>query len=401
MKRVIQVIIEPDHPITYRYNGILKGSPVWRGLLSVTTLFLSSLLAPFGKDGKSYISDSSSFVNQLKESNLTGTVVSYDVVDLFTNIPLKEALDILRSKLAIRINDLDTHLTIDSIINLARSCFDTSYFTFNSKIFKQIHGLPMGSPLSPLITEIFMTSFEEAALSTAPFQPLCWYCKVDDTFTTIANDNDPSELLNHINDQHSRIKFTMETETNQHLPFLVYRKPTHTDQYIHYNSRHHLQIKQAIIATLTRRAKALYHPDALNSELDHLRETFTTLNGYPAQLVTATINKTIKDREPSLEPSPSPIRVTIPYLGPISHQISRLIKAKASIDVTFSSGKTIKTYLKANGKAPSCEHPNLIPCNCGDLYIEETLRPINTRMKEQQTSISKLDQKSAISEHIL
>ncbi|XP_067672623.1 uncharacterized protein [Haliotis asinina] len=269
--------------------------------------------------------------------------------------------------------------------------------------------------------EIFMTSFEEAALSTAPFQPLCWYRKVDDTFTTIAYDNDPNELLNHLNDQHPRIKFTMETETNQHLPFLdvslhttddglrtsVYRKPTHTDQYIHYNSCHHPQIKQAIIATLTRRAKALCHPDALNNELDHLRKTFTTLNGYPPQLVTATINKTLKDREPRPKPSPSPIRVTIPYLGPISHQISRLIKTKASIDVTFSSGKTIKTYLKANGKGPSCEHPNprgciyQIPCNCGDLYIGETLRPINTRMKEHQTSVRKLDQKSAISEHIL
>ncbi|XP_067665035.1 uncharacterized protein [Haliotis asinina] len=174
-----------------------------------TAQFLSRLLAPFGKDGKSYISDSSSFVNQLKESDLTDTMVSYDVVDLFTNIPLEEALDILGSKLANRIDDLDTHLTIHSIINFARSYFDTSYFTFN-----------------------------------APFQPLCWYRKVDDTFTTITNDNDPSELFNHLNDQHPRIKFTMETETNQHLPFLdvslhttadglrtsVYRKPTHTDQ---------------------------------------------------------------------------------------------------------------------------------------------------------------------------
>ncbi|XP_067668311.1 uncharacterized protein [Haliotis asinina] len=67
--------------------------------------------------------------------------------------------------------------------------------------------------------EIFMTSFEEAALSTASFQHLCWYRKVDDTFTAITNDNDPSEFLNQLKDQHPRIKLTMETETNQHLPF--------------------------------------------------------------------------------------------------------------------------------------------------------------------------------------
>ncbi|XP_067685384.1 uncharacterized protein [Haliotis asinina] len=109
-----------------------------------------------------------------------------------------------------------------------------------------------------------------------------------------------------------------------------------------------LLIKQAIIATLIRRATALCHHDALSSELDHLRKTLTTLNGYPAQLVTATINKTLKDREPRPKPSPSPIRVTIPYLGPIRHKISRLIKTNAGIDVTFSSGKTITTYLTAN-----------------------------------------------------
>ncbi|XP_067648841.1 uncharacterized protein [Haliotis asinina] len=170
------LVIETLDKSPFKLNpfAVSKGIHGIAGKTITTAQFLSRLLAPFGKDGKSYISDSSSFVNQLKESNLTGTTVSYDVVDLFTNIPLEEAPDILRSKLANRIDNLDTHLTIDSIINLARSCFDTSYFTFN---------------------EIFMTSFEEAALSTALFQPLYWYRKVDDTFTTIANDNDPIDCF--------------------------------------------------------------------------------------------------------------------------------------------------------------------------------------------------------------
>ncbi|XP_067656418.1 uncharacterized protein [Haliotis asinina] len=178
----------------------------------------------------------------------------------------------------------------------------------------------------------------------------------------------------------------METETSQHLLFLdflhttddglrtsVYCKPTHTDQYIHYNSCHHPQIKQAIITTLTRRVKAFCHPDALNSELDHSRKTFTMLNGYPAQLITATINKTLKNKEPCLKSSPSPIRVTISYFGPISHQISRLIKTKADIDVTFSRGKTIKTYLKANGTGAKGNYK----------------RPLRSGDRNQQSTVSK------------
>ncbi|XP_067667666.1 uncharacterized protein [Haliotis asinina] len=140
-----------------------------------------------------------------------------------------------------------------------------------------------------------MTSFDEPALSTVQFQPLSWYRKVDDIFTTIAHHNDPDHLLQHLNAQYPRIQFTMETETDHQLPFLdvslqstdhgsktsVYRKPTHIDQYTHYNSCDHPQIKQAIVTTLNRCAKSICHPDALNHELQRLKDTFTSLNGYP------------------------------------------------------------------------------------------------------------------------
>ncbi|XP_071084025.1 uncharacterized protein [Haliotis cracherodii] len=191
----------------------------------------------------------------------------------------------------------------------------------------------------------------------------------------------------------------MDTETNQHLPFVVppnYRwwtknisvpqAPPHTDQYIHYNSCHNPKIKQAIITTLTRRAKSICHPDVLSSELDHLKETFTSLNSYPVLLhpVSKTIRKTLKNSNPRPKPAPSPIRITIPCQGPVTDQIARLIKNKANIDVTFSSGRSIKTHLQANGRGTSCVSPNprgciyQIPSNCGHQNIGETLRPLNT-----------------------
>ena len=279
----------------------------------------------------------------------------------------------------------------------------------------------MGSPLSPLITEIFMTSFEESALSTSPFQPLCWYRKVDDTFTILDPDHDPTVLLDHLNRQHPRIQFTMETEDQQKLPFLdvslkncpdkiissVYRKPTHTDQYIHYLSNHHPQIKRAIVATLTRRAKAICDPAHLPAELNHLRATFINLNGYPRHLVERTITSTLQQQdERPPKPEPSPIRINIPYHGQISHHISRLIKKTASIDVTFHSDKTLKTILRANGRGnttPTTPRGCIykLKCDCGSIYIGETSRPFDIRLKEHKTSVQKMDMKSALSEHIV
>ncbi|XP_046558920.1 uncharacterized protein LOC124267966 [Haliotis rubra] len=185
----------------------------------------------------------------------------------------------------------------------------------------------MGSPMSPLITEIFMTSFEESALQTSLFQQLCWYRKVDDTFAILDPDHNPAVLLDHLNKQHSRIQFTLEIEDQDKLPFLdvsldnssnkitpsVYRKPTHTDQYIHYLSNHHPQIKRAIVSTLTRRAKAIYDPAQLQDEIDYLKTTFITLNGYPKQLVEQTVATILyqqNDRPP--KPERAPIRIIFP-----------------------------------------------------------------------------------------
>ncbi|XP_071109190.1 uncharacterized protein [Haliotis cracherodii] len=167
----------------------------------------------------------------------------------------------------------------------------------------------MGSPLSPIITEIYMTDLEEKALQTSHITPLCWFRKVDDTFVILQQDDDPIALLNHLNAQHPRMQFTMESESKNQLPFLdvlvqkdhknklqisVYRKPTHTDKYLHHSSYHPPQVKRGIISTLARRAKNISStPQLLEAELNHLRTVFTSYNNYPAKLVNQTINSTL------------------------------------------------------------------------------------------------------------
>ncbi|XP_067660188.1 uncharacterized protein [Haliotis asinina] len=189
----------------------------------------------------------------------------------------------------------------------------------------------------------------------------------------------------------------------------VYRKNTHTDQYIHYLSNHHPQIKQAIVSTLARRAKAICDLAHLQDEIDHLKRTFITLNRYPKQFVDQTIATTLQhqnDRVP--KPEPAPIRVNIPYQGKIRHQISRPLIKTASVDVTFYSDKTLKNILRANGRGGSYQtNPNprgciyKINCDCGSSYIGETCRSFNIRLKEHKTSVRKLDLKSSLSEHIV
>ena len=102
----------------------------------------------------------------------------------------------------------------------------------------------MGSPLSPIVANIFMEHFETKALETAPHPPGLWKRFVDDTFVIIER-RFKEEFFQHINSIDKNIQFTAEsTREDGTMPFLdtlvipqndgsllttVYRKPTHTN----------------------------------------------------------------------------------------------------------------------------------------------------------------------------
>ncbi len=96
-------------------------------------------------------------------------------------------------------------------------------------------------------------------------KPLVWLRYVDDTLVVWQHGKQELyKFLDHLNSRHSAIQFTMELESNGNLPFLdvlvqksdnnlnfsVYRKPTHTDQYLHYTSSHHFLAKNSVVNTL-------------------------------------------------------------------------------------------------------------------------------------------------------
>ena len=69
------------------------------------------------------------------------------------------------------------------------------------------------------------------------------------------------------------IRFTCEQ--NRTLPTMVYRKPTHTDQYLHWDSHHNLPARYSVLNNLTHRVRAVYsNPQILQKEEEHIREAF-------------------------------------------------------------------------------------------------------------------------------
>ncbi|XP_055527061.1 uncharacterized protein LOC129719691 [Wyeomyia smithii] len=115
----------------------------------------------------------------------------------------------------------------------------------------------MGSPLSPILADIVLDSVIESATNSLPFRVPFIKKYVDDLILAIP-ENSSQIVLNVFNSQEKRIQFTLETEQNQHLPFLDlrivrkddqtlttewYAKPIASGRMLNYNSFHQLKYK--------------------------------------------------------------------------------------------------------------------------------------------------------------
>ena len=144
-----------------------------------------------------------------------------------------------------------TVLLVQNIIELLGFCLHNTYFSFQNKFYEQVEGVPMGSLVSPTVTNLYMESFERKALSYAINPHRTWYRFVDDTWV-IPKQAHKQDFLDHINSMDPAIQFTVEeTQANGAIPsldtlvttladnslsFQGYWKPTHTDQYLQWDS---------------------------------------------------------------------------------------------------------------------------------------------------------------------
>ena len=227
------------------------------------------------------VRDTFDFVDRIKSSNVKDKrMLSLDVNSLFTNVPLIETIDYVCSSL----EELKLEIGLPSSIvkELLLRCTMNVQFLARGNLYRQVDGVAMGSPLGPLLADIFMAKLENGPLKPMLDSLPTYVRYVDDTFI-ICNDNiGPHELLNVFNDSHKAIKFTVESEIDGCLPFLdvlltrqheghltrtIYRKPTWTGQYTSFHSFVPLQMKRNLIKTLAYRARRICSKETLGAEL--------------------------------------------------------------------------------------------------------------------------------------
>ena len=135
-----------------------------------TSKELSRILKPLVQKSPHHILNNQDFMEHLKDIQLgpDEVMVSYDVRALFTSVPIQPALEVIE-RLLNEDPDLQKRTTMSTkqIMDLLEFCLRSTYFTYRGKFYEQVEGAAMGSPISPIVANLYMENFEMRALQSS------------------------------------------------------------------------------------------------------------------------------------------------------------------------------------------------------------------------------------------
>jgi len=351
----------------------------------------------------------------------TSYMVSFDVVSLFTNIPLDETIDICIDRLYHDDTVIPPMIPKDDFRALLQMAAKDSCFMFNGKLYMQLDGVAMGSPLGPVLANIFLCHMEETLMSKSRYFPLFYRRYVDDTFALFKTKRSANQFLEFINTLHPSIKFTMDVEQDGKLNFLdtvvdksncsfnldMYRKPTFTGQYVHWDSLIPLCYKIGLVKSLLCRA---YHIctgwQRIKREFDFIR-TCLNRNGYPYRVVDQCIDSflaskdsnddnTSNETETQTTVEKLKVFIKLPFLGKDSVklkknllQITRDYSCAIDLQVVFKAGSTVASMFPFKDRMPHSVKSFVVyklQCEaCDASYIGKTYQRLAQRNEKAQS----------------
>jgi len=382
------------------------GSPLYNMAKYLHDMLVTSIKKP-----ASFVRDSWSFVDSIKNKTIESheVMLSLDVTALFNNIPKELVLRAVEK----RWDDIkkSTKLDLPQILHAIELILSSASFSFGGEYYEQIYGSPMGSPLSPILADIVMDDLESQCIGKLDFKVQVYYRYVDDIFLIIPNTK-IDEVLKTFNDYHPRLKFTHELERGNALSFLNalvireegklltnwYRKPTYSGRYINYFSSHPLQFKMNTITNLVDQALLLSSERFHDRNIKIIKEILVN-NCYPLEIInkkinerikTIKVNRVIKNKEINANAIKEKTFLTIPFVKNVSEDIKKIVNN--CVDVVYTIPKKLDLFIKKGKDSlkpqQSTEIVYKINCkNCDQVYIGQTKRHLETRLKEHRNNI--------------
>lgn len=373
--------------------------------------WLSHLLSPLvGTISDSNIKNSVELIDKIKDCSGDFILISFDVNSLFTKVPVKDVLNFLKND----VHRLNLPIESDVFIKLIELCVCNNVFTVGDEFYKQTFGLAMGNPLSPVLSNLYMEYFETCFLPKICNFTLPWFRYVDDILCLWPSNKNAHLFLDQLNNLVPSISFKIEEECNNMLPFLdtmiikedsrlkfkVYRKPTLVDAYIHNFSNHHIKVKEATFMGMFLRALRICDPEYINEEFNHIYNLARNLC-YSSEIIDKCLTKANNTfyGNKTKEPFSKKNILSLPYKKELE-PLTKILK-NLNINVVFHYDNTIKSSLIKNSPVTASGNVYSIPCKeCHDVYIGQTGKTLDERIKQHKYSVRTAQDSSAIFKHI-
>jgi hypothetical protein len=338
-----------------------------------------------------------------------------DVVGLFPNISQHLMLTDLRTVCNENLPILQQfQLTTQTIIDIVKFLFDTTYVQFDNIFYLQINGTPMGGELSSFLTDISLNKFDHFMHLHAQFH---FYKRfVDDIYNDVPSPQ-LDQILKLYNTYHRSLQFTFEYPQNNQIPFLDclisihpnqihfqhYVKPTQTDRSIHFTTYTPPRIKLANLKNEVRRIFKTTPDPHLAQQLIHSLKSKYFFYGFPLRQIDqiCTLKWAQTPSKPYLTPA---YTLFAPYLGQISDQLTKIFR-QYKIRYICTPTPNLQQHLTPPPPYPIAPTPSsyvyTLPCQqCDKAYIGCTSRG-PTRLQEHLRDIQNKKTSSAPYQHNL
>ena len=368
--------------------------------------------------------DTFSFVEEIKEVRIEESfMVSFDVVNLFTNIPLDETIDLAIDRIFKHHKNIKmTKIQMRKLFVFATK---QTHFVYNGQYYDQIDGVAMGSPLGPKLANLFMGHFEKVWLNEYGGPKVLHYRRyVDDIFCMFQKEEHVAPFLEYLNEQHPNIKFSTEKESNGCLPFLdvliekstnfrfettTFRKSTYTGLLTNFTSFISMTYKIGLIRTLINRATKINSTsEGLKKDFKFIQQTLQK-NMYPQNILKRfiSLNNRNENLNQTQKTEENPRIFKLPFIGRYSTQVKMKInnlikkycKPETKVRLVFTA-KKIKEYFSLKDSISPDMTSYIVYkfccANCGICYVGESTQQFIIRMNEHLYT----DKASAIYKHL-
>lgn len=283
----------------------------------------------------------------------------------------------------------------------------------------------MGSSASPVVADIVMEELLDKCIENCDIKPKVLTKYVDDLFG-ISKISAIDNILTIFNSFKDNIKFTIEIEKDQKLPYLDtllirndkrilvdwYQKPTASGRLINFHSKHP---KRMIINTATNFInRVLNVSDKEFHQKNKIKiKQILTQNSFPKQTIERLLKRKDRNKDHVVGERPM-IYKTLTYIPKLSERFEKSnMMEKTQHSIAHTTNNTLRNiFTNLKTKTNTGEKSNVIykiKCNgdgtepCDKYYIGTTKNKLKTRISGHRSDIklrnNNLTQKTALATH--